>query len=62
MYDFMQASAHSCNVDALRECCSPQNFSLRASVQFEVDQGVSRRHAAQAAASVHCAVMGGIYY
>lgn len=62
MYDFMQASAHSCNVDALRECCSPHNFSLRASVQFEVDQGVSRRHAAQAAASVHCAVMGGIYY
>lgn len=34
-------------------CCSPQKLSLRASVQFEVDQGVSRCHVVQAAAAVH---------
>lgn len=59
MYGFMHASAHSCVVgrncvfEAVSVCCSPQKLSLRASVQFEVDQGVSRCHVVQAAAAVH---------
>lgn len=60
----MAASAcgflHIAALSALRVCVLGP--SLRASVQFEVDQAVSGCPAVQAAAAVHHAAMGGIYY
>lgn len=60
MYGFMDASTHSCACVCV--CCGRLRLTLKASVQFEVDEGVSRCQAAQAVAAVHRAVMGGIYY
>lgn len=50
-----------CVFDTASGCCSSQKLSVRASLQFEVDQGVSRCRAVQAAAAVHRAATGGIF-